>query len=122
MALFQNISIDQLLSTWAANGGPSEEEKIAYANAASDMLENSKMVEEFIEHVNQFGVWASSVDESFTRITRGFGDMVSKYGSLLPDLKQVSDEWAKYASVGCQVFLPHRAFVEMSVYRTGMIT
>ncbi|KAJ2912242.1 hypothetical protein MD484_g8170, partial [Candolleomyces efflorescens] len=93
MALFQNISIDQLLSTWAANGGPSEEEKIAYANDASDMLENSKMVEEFIEHVNQFGVWARAVDESFMRITRGFGDMVSKYGGLLPDLKQNWDDY-----------------------------
>lgn len=122
MALFQNISMDQLLSTWAANAGPTEEEKIAYANAVSDMLDDSEMVKKFIENVNQVGVWANEIDESFDKVTRSFADMVNKYGSSLPEIKNYHSEWIGYNNVGCFISLHALVVSDVPVYSAGSPT
>ncbi|KAJ2913939.1 hypothetical protein MD484_g6471, partial [Candolleomyces efflorescens] len=96
MALFSNISMDQLLSTWAADGGPSEDDKVAYLNAASDELENDEMVEKFKENVNQAATWANDIDASFDKVGRTFTDLVNKYGSVLPGIKDFKKEWTGY--------------------------
>ena len=104
MALFSNISMDQLLSTWAANGGPSEDEKVAYLNAASDELEDDEMVEKFKENVNQAATWANDIDASFDKVGRTFTDLVNKYGSVLPDINNFKNEWTGYNNVGSASF------------------
>ena len=106
MALFQSISIDQLFKTWAADGGPTEDEKNQYADAASELLDDDEMVAQFTANVEKVGTWANDVDASFDKVNRTFADMVDKYGGSFPGLSNFKNDWTGYTNV--------RSFISLS--------
>ncbi|KAF8756971.1 hypothetical protein RHS01_04168 [Rhizoctonia solani] len=94
--LFENSArIDDLLSTWSKSG-PSDEEIIQYATAATEQLEDSEMQKQFAENVKQAGTWANEVDEAFDKVTRSFADMNTKYGKDFPGFSNYNTEWIEF--------------------------
>ncbi|KAJ2927005.1 hypothetical protein H1R20_g10099, partial [Candolleomyces eurysporus] len=86
-------TIDHLLATWAANGGPSDDEVIQYATEITSQLEDDEMVKKFQENVKEVGTWANEVDASFDRVSRKFDDMVAEYGKDFPGFSNYNSEW-----------------------------
>ncbi|KAG8697442.1 hypothetical protein FRC08_006529 [Ceratobasidium sp. 394] len=91
-----NVHIDQLLSTWSTNSGPSDEEVIKYATDVTKQLENGDMQKTFIENVAQVGTWANQVDEAFDRVTKSFAKLKNDIGKELPEFGGYNDQWIEY--------------------------
>lgn len=95
----KGATIDQLLSAWKANGGPTDQEVIDFAAAASTQLNDSEMVAKFEENVREVGTRANAIDRSFDRVVRAFQDMVNRYGSDYPGFSAYLTEWRGYNQV-----------------------
>lgn len=77
----------------------SDQEVIAFADAAIKQLESGDMVAKFQENVKQVGTWANQIDASFDRVSRSFADMVTKYGKDFPGFAAYNTEWIGYNTV-----------------------
>ncbi|KAJ2924806.1 hypothetical protein H1R20_g12280, partial [Candolleomyces eurysporus] len=75
---------------------PTDQEKIAFANAVIEQLDDDEMVKKFQENVQQVGVWANQIDASFDKVTRKFTEMVDKYGKDFPGFSDYKNEWVGY--------------------------
>ncbi|CAE6422866.1 unnamed protein product [Rhizoctonia solani] len=91
-----NVSLDQLMSTWSAGSGPSDEEVIKYATAMIEQLEETESQEEFARNVEQVGAWVNEVFEKMFRVTLRFGFMYLAHGKDFPALEGFKDEWVNY--------------------------
>ena len=78
---------------------PTDQEKIAFANAVIEQLDDDEMVKKFQENVQQVGVWANQIDASFDKVTRKFTEMVDKYGKDFPGFSDYKNEWVGYYQV-----------------------
>lgn len=76
-----------------------DQEKIAFANAAIEQLEDDEMVEKFKANVKQVGTQANAIDASFDLVTRKFNQMVNDYGKDFPGFSTYRDEWVSYNKV-----------------------
>jgi len=85
----------KVLDTWATTTGPSDDEVIEFAEGALRELRNDPN-QQFQDNVKQVAVWANQVDASFNTVTRGFEDMVSRYGQQFPQLANYLNEWKGY--------------------------
>ena len=92
------LDVQKMLDTWAATGGPTDEERIEFLQGSIKALEEGDQ-QEFQENVKQVGVWANQVDKSFDNTTRGFEEMVALYGREFPDLAGFLSEWKTYQTV-----------------------
>ncbi|KAJ2912041.1 hypothetical protein MD484_g8367, partial [Candolleomyces efflorescens] len=81
---------------WRASGGPSQEEQDQYINGAIKSLGDPEQVVQFQQNVEEVGVWANDVDAAFDRVTRGFVDIVAKYGKDFPGLSAFLADWKTY--------------------------
>jgi hypothetical protein len=84
---------------WRASGGPSQEEQDQFINGAIKSLSDPQQVGQFEQNVEEVGVWANEVDAAFDRVTRGFMDMVAKYGKDFPELYMFLADWKTYNAV-----------------------
>ncbi|ELU37335.1 hypothetical protein AG1IA_08635 [Rhizoctonia solani AG-1 IA] len=117
--LFENSArIDDLLSTWSKSG-PSDEEIIQYATAATEQLEDSEMQKQFAENVKQAGTWANEVDEAFDKVTRSFADMNTKYGKDFPGFSNYNAEWIEFNQVKLGTTFPDVNVLRILVYSDG---
>ncbi|KAF5323039.1 hypothetical protein D9611_009337 [Ephemerocybe angulata] len=95
-AVLSYSDAEQIMATWAKSGGPTDEEKIKFADEALALLADDDMAAKFQDNVKQVGVWANQIDASFDRVTRSFADMVAKYGSDFPGFAAYNTEWIGY--------------------------
>ena len=98
VAALSPLDVQKVLDSWAAAGGPTDEEKIEFAEGALHELRNDPN-QVFQENVKQVAVWANQVDASFNTVTRGFEDMVKQYGAQFPALAGFLSEWIGYRTV-----------------------
>ncbi|CCM02048.1 uncharacterized protein FIBRA_04124 [Fibroporia radiculosa] len=108
VATLSFVEAQKVLDTWAVTGGPTEQEQIQYANAALKELDNEDQVKKFQDNVKQVGVWANQLDTAFDHVTRGFEDMVAKYGKDFPDISAYLNEWKGYKGNWVQYLLDSR--------------
>lgn len=114
----QSGTLTDLLATWKANGGPSEDEKLEYVMGCADLLEDDEMQEKFKENVAQAATQANEIDELFAHVTRSFQAMVDEFGSDFPKLRELQSEWNGYNSVHFRTSLVSRR--PQFVYRHGL--
>ncbi|CCM02035.1 uncharacterized protein FIBRA_04111 [Fibroporia radiculosa] len=96
VATLSVVDAQKVIDTWAATGGPTEQEKIKCANAALNELDDDDQVKKFQDNVKQVGVWANQLDTAFDHVTRGFENMVEKHGEDFPDISAYLHEWKGY--------------------------
>jgi outer membrane murein-binding lipoprotein Lpp len=89
----KHVTLNHLLTNWKSNDGPTDQEIIAYANAASEQLKDPSMKGKFEENVKQVGTWANEIDANFDIVTRKFKDMKDEFGQDFPDFPKYYDEW-----------------------------
>ena len=102
MAAVETLSlpdIQKVLDTWAAAGGPTDEEKIEFAEGALRELRNRDAGQQFQENVKQVSVWAIQVNASFNAVTSRFEPMVAQFGGQFSQLIGFLTEWKDYKTV-----------------------
>ena len=90
------VDPQNILDTWAASDGPTEEEKLAFANDALKELNSGK---DFAENVKNAGVLANEIDDAFYKVTRDFEKIVEEHKKEFPKLSQFYDQWKGYKDV-----------------------
>jgi hypothetical protein len=102
---------------WAASDGPTEEEQIKYAEDALVVVKDEKHT--LVDNVKEVGVWANQVDVAFDNVTRGFEEMVVKYGHDFPEISDYLTEWKGYKTVRSSFRLLYPYILTLSTTRIG---
>ena len=92
----KSLSIQEPLR---ASGGPSQEEQDQYIDGAIKCLSDPEQADQLQQNVEEVGVWANDVDAAFDRVTRGFMDIVAKYGRDFTELSGFLTDWKTYNTV-----------------------
>ncbi|KAJ2912643.1 hypothetical protein MD484_g7775, partial [Candolleomyces efflorescens] len=81
---------------------PTEQEKIAFANAAIEQLGDDEVVQKLQDNVKQLGTWANQVSDSFKRVTEKLSELAASHGDDFPQLNADKNEWAGYNALWLQ--------------------
>ena len=98
VAALSPLDVQKVLDSWAAAGGPTDEEKIEFAEGALHELRNDPN-QVFQENVKQVSVWAIQVNASFNAVTSRFEPMVAQFGGQFSQLIGFLTEWKDYKTV-----------------------
>jgi len=89
------LDLKRVIDTWAAAGGPTDEEKIEFAEGALHELRNDPD-QHFQENVKLVGFWANRVDASINTVTRRFEALAVQFAIQFPQLALYLQEWRNF--------------------------